>query len=499
MLTSFHSSVIAMTSTVTTTLQVTESPASINFTSTPMYDLNSSEITMPVHMSTTALHVAESLRPETSTRAYRMNSSKPVSSSSQFIASTQSLLTSPLIPSVSPVPDSSPELVNSLGTLTAKVGRVFSYKVPIDTFFDNQDGNTSNLILRCLTTSGNELSSFFWLQYNNKTQTFSGLPMIQDYQNQVSSGLQLILVAFDKAGNTARDIFYVVITSPIVSVLFSITATIRRNYSDFALDSSLKIALANRIAAFYKDTAVNILVTSVRQGSVLFSWSNSSLDSSTCNSSVVNEITRKVQLSNGVLTSDFTQALLPEFPLTGISVQSLGACAPNATEGPITPGLPSQRTSTDTFIRYALPILVVALVAAVIIVLLILNLKRRRRKPPAKDALTFKKGRPVLLPEEYEMKYFPKPPVVLVEDDIVEKEPAVKFPNIYDEPYDDKGGLINDYEEPFLPSWMPAPPPYRSQASSRASSRPSPSYHRPPPTYSLPPPYTPPESMTSQV
>lgn len=399
-------------------------------------------------------------------------------------------------------PNTSPVVVNSIGRITAYVGRLLVYKVPYDTFYDMESGYTPNLFVSCRYANGLPLQKALWIVYDNTTQTLSGLPLIDEYRNQGINGARLEVIAMDMFGATARDVFNVYIENSAVDIQFGLTAKISRRFDEFQQDKSLKIALLNRIVRFYNTSvSSDYYVNSLSNGSVLFSWSDTTISGLTCNRTAITKLRSYVQLPSGSITSEFAQAMLPDFPVLGVGLNYFGVCliSPTTTVGPAVPA--AGERASDVFVHFVVPIIAAVLLLALIIASFIFISKRRRNKPSFMEKSTFRKGRPILLPEEYELDHFKTPVVSLPEDYIFNSnkfDDTRSGPPSEDEQDDDNNFLdnplygLNDFAKP--------PPAYHQtpDIDDEESVYESP-YSRPPPSYQLPPIFIDQDFMTSEV
>ena len=404
---------------------------------------------------------------------------------------------------VTQMPNTSPKLVNSIGRVTAYVGRLLIYKVPFDTFYDKESGYTPNLVVSCRYATGQPLEKSFWIVYDNITQTFTGLPLIDVYNKQGSEGARLEVLAMDQFGSTARDVFSVYIENTAVDIQFALSARISRQFQEFQADSSLKVALFNRIIRFYNTSASSsYYVASLTNGSVLFAWSDTTISGTSCNQSAITQIASFVRAPSGSVTSKFAQALLPDFPVLGVTLNYYGVCSitPTTSAAPVGP-VAGERTG-DIFTRFVVPAIAAAVVLALIIGVFIFLSKRRRNKPSFLEKRTFRKGRPVLLPEEYELDGIKSPVVSLPEDYVFSN--AGDRHSVHSRRLSDNGDeddkVYMDNPLYGLSEFKKPPPAYNKETDiDEVESDYESPYERPPPSYQLPPFYVDQDFMTSEV
>ncbi|XP_078597722.1 uncharacterized protein LOC144873875 isoform X1 [Branchiostoma floridae x Branchiostoma japonicum] len=442
--------------------------------------------------STSSLSSVVFTVPSTSTLSTLPTPGLPVVSSTAALASSSTLST---LPTPSPAvvsstvavvsssstptvpPNQPPLLVNHLDHLQVAAGQVYYSRVPYDTFYDMEDAmNTRGLTLELVALDGTT-----WLLLNDEWQALYGIPPL-DSANQI---YHFILVASDSQGLATRDSFQLTVTQPPTpSHIF--TAIIDIDYTTFQPDILSWISLSERISTHFRDRTTNfILIDSVQEGSVVFSWSNISLFSTTCQNTTIQRLAEELINPDGTVNPTFVASLLPEYPVTEARVRYQGVCdlavvSPVPTTAETLAPVPLSHS--NHLLGTVVP---AACIAAIILLLGVVACCLYRNKKPGKklpkyDKLTLTKNRkPIVLEDEVEMKDTkPSKPIVLPD----EKPPATQ-----------------------LPTRRPAPPPYRipdtqqllSGMEPQASALPPPPRYtaavprKPPPPYRLPPPYTP--------
>ncbi|XP_066284903.1 dystroglycan 1-like isoform X3 [Branchiostoma lanceolatum] len=374
-------------------------------------------------------------------------------------------------------PNQPPLLVNHLDHLQVAAGQVYYSRVPYDTFYDMEDAmNTRGLTLELVALDGTT-----WLLLNDEWQALYGIPPL-DSANQI---YHFILVAYDSQGLATRDSFQLTVTQPPTpSHIF--TAVIDIDYNTFQPDILSWISLSEKISTHFRDRTTNfILIDSVEEGSVVFSWSNISLSSTTCQNSTIQRLAEELINPDRTVNPDFVTSLSPEYPVTEARVRYQGVCD-LAVVSPLPTTAATLAPAPLSHSNHLLSTVVPAACIAAILLLLgviaccLYRSKKSGKKLPKYDKLTLTKNRkPIVLEDEVEMKDTkPSKPIVLPD----EKPPAT-----------------------HLPTRRPAPPPYRipdtqqllSGMEPQAAALPPPPRYtasvprKPPPPYRLPPPYTP--------
>ena len=358
--------------------------------------------------------------------------------------------------------------------LRVTVGKVFSVQIPADTFHDREDGNTRNLRLECLTVTHSKLSSNSWLQFNSTTQTLYGLVLKSQLETIPS---EYLLSASDHDGNTVYDAFTVIIdeSSKVLSATFSVELA-GINLKMFNRDISNILSIVQTIAGYYGDTDESMIqVLSLMEGSVIFTWSNTSLQ--TCNKYLIDNVASKIITNEGNVQQDFYNALSPRYTAKNVFVNYTGPCVVPSTENPSVSEFSSHETSP--WLKYFLPLLAVAVVIVVTVVIFLLVKRRSGVKILKEDKQTFKSRKPIILDDEQEMSTLCRKPVELPEDSLS----PIRFPrqsSLETPEYDEDD--ITELPSPILPapSYQRLPPRYSGKCYR---------YNTPPPPYKLPPSY----------
>ncbi len=396
-----------------------------------------------------------------------ITSSSGLSPSSTSSQSSSTAVTRPTLPS-----KESPKIYNNFDILRVHVGKVFSVQIPVDTFHDREDGNTRNLRLECLTVTHAKLSSNSWLQFNSTTQTLYGL-VLKSQLGKVSS--EYLLSASDHDGNTVYDAFTVIIedNSKLLAAMFSAKLT-GIDLAMFNRDIDNVLSIVQTIAGYYGDKDESMIqVLSLTEGSVIFTWSNTSLQ--TCDEDLINDIASKLITRQGSIQQDFYNALSPRFTADEVFVNYTGPCVVPSTENPNVSELSSHDTSP--WLKYVLPAVVVAIVIVVVAVAFLLVRRHSGVKILKEDKRIFKRRKPIILDGEQEMQSLSGKPIELPEDSLTPirfRESSLGMPE-YDE--DD----IPELPSPILSAPYQRLPPRYSGGYNR--------HNTPPPPYKLPPSY----------
>lgn len=82
---------------------------------------------------------------------------------------------------------------------------MFFFPIPANTFYDKEDGNSTQLSLQILPADGSLSGSKSWLQFNTSQQAMHGYPLEMDFQY---SPQEFVLCATDSGGLTALPILH---------------------------------------------------------------------------------------------------------------------------------------------------------------------------------------------------------------------------------------------------------------------------------------------------
>ena len=192
-----------------------------------------------------------------------------------------------------------PTVVVSLGRLpVAEVGAVFQYKIPNETFYDERDGGTRSLKLKLLATDNTNLPPTSWVQLNETTQTLFGFPLEEN-----AGSHDFILMAANSDNKIAKTSFEIVVQDrpALHKISHEFSATLDLDYQMFLYDAQKRIDVTNKIAKAFGDAdASNMVVTRIASGSVILTWTNSSLPEDPCPEKEIAELLEKVHPSERI-------------------------------------------------------------------------------------------------------------------------------------------------------------------------------------------------------
>ncbi|KAL3852732.1 hypothetical protein ACJMK2_016350 [Sinanodonta woodiana] len=392
--------------------------------------------------------------------------------------------------------DSAPVLQNPVNYLKVITGVYFEFKVPANTFIDQEDGQTQNLTLIVRKPFGELLYASSWLIFDQNRQMLYGVPLIQDLQydepdrgnKNISS---ITLTAEDSAGNVARDSIYLAYNNSLFSeITHRFVLTLNKSYEGFMSTRENLVKFAKLLANYFGDAGPGLIMfLDVKPGSVHVSWSNISLSGSSCKRDDIMNLLNRITYNNS-LVDEFVSIFGTDFDPVSANVKFVGACTSSSVIHVVPtkqPPAPQMEKDGETFlIQVVLP--VVAAVLFLIILVIIIYLVYRHRRSGSTDVLKSEKPtfledrRPIIFPEELEMvdpSLKPRQPSVIPTDYIQDRPPEDSVggsrnnlaPPGYQLPYEENDLFYSDNQSP------PPPPSYGS------------THNTEPPPYRLPPPY----------
>ncbi|XP_033114589.1 dystroglycan-like [Anneissia japonica] len=392
--------------------------------------------------------------------------------------------------------DKPPVVIKDISRIEVQVGKYFDYKIPNDLFHD-EDGDTSKLELALYFASNREpVTKDHWFYFDKKNQKLSGRTLI------AQEVTDYLLVAQDTKGQFNEVVFEIVVKpapKPEAAPV-SMGMTLDIDYDEFMKNKELQELILTKLAAVFGDTnADNIAILSIERGSVILSWTNSSIPTGSCQKELIESLIRMMLNPDGTVTDEMRNAFSPDFTITEVQAMPSGVClttiAPTTTDTTTRiDGVP-QPQSDDIWISTVLPAVVVAFILLIAgVIIFILYRKNRKGKLSDEDKHTFISKRiPIILPDE--IQDAEKPPSSTSPLILKNEKPPLPPPDYAADKTSEP--LLNEYVDldrnsvPMVdlsgsPPYEP-PPPLNSTPSENRTTRPINT-----PTHRAPPPYVPP-------
>ena len=203
---------------------------------------------------------------------------------------------------------------------------LLAYKIPENTFYDKQDGGTSKLKLKLLQTNEQAIPSGYWLQFDAVLQTIKGA--LTQAQNSSGFGKEqaFILVATDSSNLSSNTTVLIRVNGSMAP--YSHTFTIQTSLSKLPSDG-IPYEFSRKLQIYFGDSINTIQIISgetVLEKTAILSWTNCSLRYNPCDVIGIEKIRSEMKLINGVLKSEFFQAMKPEFTQLILSENNTGPC-----------------------------------------------------------------------------------------------------------------------------------------------------------------------------
>ncbi|XP_066040781.1 uncharacterized protein [Chamaea fasciata] len=232
--------------------------------------------------------------------------------------------------------NTSPKAVHAIKFLTATIGCLFFVPIPANTFYDEEDGNSTQLSLQILPADGSPSGSESWLQFNTSQQAMHGYPLEMDFQY---SPQEFVLCATDSGGLTAWQSFTIELLKPPESPCHLFTVRTKNSYSSFLRERKRVGLFLEKLSLFLNSSSPkDIALTALQPGSTLISWYNSSLcasanvSSSWCGKAEILQALEKLRVPAGSVSPRFIQAMLPEYRIDVTFSISCSEARPASTE-----------------------------------------------------------------------------------------------------------------------------------------------------------------------
>ncbi|XP_028284862.1 dystroglycan 1 [Parambassis ranga] len=458
-------------------------------------------MTRPTYVEATATPVPPTRRPP---KKPKRPKTTPLTTREPKTTTTKPSRRTPTTPAVSPDPfNSKPTLRNPIDQINALVGTYFEVKIPLDTFFDMEDGTTDKLRLTLRQNHNEVVGEGSWIQFNATNQLLYGLPDVQHVGKH-----EYFMQATDKGGLNAIDAFEVRVNRWPANDKTPVIFTARFDGEPRSLTNDIhkKILLVKKLAYALGDrNSSTVSLRNITKGSIVVEWTNTSLPQHPCPKEQLTVMSRKLANADGRPSQTFRYSMEPEFRPLDVKVKGRASCRtysfipPQEIDIPeppaVTPGLGSSRHSTDdVYLHTVIPAVVVAAILLIAgIIAMICYRKKRKGKLTIEDQATFiKKGVPIIFADELDDS---KPPPSSSMPLILQEEkpplPPPEYPNVATpETTPLNQELLGEYtalrdEDPNAPPYQP-PPPFTTPMEGKGS---RPKNMTP---YRSPPPYVPP-------
>ncbi|OWK53071.1 Dystroglycan [Lonchura striata] len=254
--------------------------------------------------------------------------------------------------------NTSPKVVHSIKFLTATIGCLLFFPIPANTFYDKEDGNSTQLSLQILPADGSPWGSESWLQFNTSQQAMHGYPLEMDFQH---SPQEFVLSATDSSGLTAWQSFTIELLKPPQPPCHLFTVRTKNSYSSFLRERKRVGLFLEKLSFFLNSNSPkDMVLIALQPGSTLISWYNSSLcasansSSSWCGKDETQQALEKLRVPAGSVSPQFIQAMLPEYKIDVTFSISYSEDCPASTKplpGPCSSSRPTLQAKNDSTVR----------------------------------------------------------------------------------------------------------------------------------------------------
>ncbi|XP_014812479.1 PREDICTED: dystroglycan-like [Calidris pugnax] len=297
--------------------------------------------------------------------------------------------------------NTSPKVVHSIKFLTATIGCLFFFPIPANTFYDEEDGNSTRLSLQIVPADGSPWGSESWLQFNTSQQTMHGYPLEIDLQY---SPQEFVLSATDSGGLTARESFTVDLLKTTDVPCHLYTVRTKNSYYSFLRERKRISLFLEKLSLYLNSSSPqDIVVTALKPGSTVISWYNRSLCTSAntsscwCAKDEIQEALEKLRVPGGHVSPHFVQAMLPEYKIEvifNISYSKVCFSSTKPFNGSFSSTVPTLQDKNDTRIRKTPSALLSSLcvTVGVVLMLLVYWFCKCHRKIPRPQSVTFQRN-----------------------------------------------------------------------------------------------------------
>ena len=234
----------------------------------------------------------------------------------------------PVTPPVGCVPNQAPKLREQIIDLTYTVGEVIDFVIPEDTFEDCEMGGTRGLDLNLFKEKTTSIPQNSFFKFDKKKQRMFGLPSSKDV------GMYKMNLVASKPNKLMDNVEFTLVISGMEqteekSINHELSVAIDYDYDKFMSNVEDRVQLSNNVAGLFGDPdASNLLITKMERGSVLYGWTNKSVDSGSCPTGDISGMVGKMVNPDGTLTKEAIEKMKP-FVLLSAASEPAGVCEGN--------------------------------------------------------------------------------------------------------------------------------------------------------------------------
>ena len=213
-----------------------------------------------------------------------------------------------------------PVVVNPVATLALMQGQRGKFQIPVNTFYDKEDGYTTNLTLKASFDS-NDLPS--WIFFNSTKQDMISLPI----DDSTVGTHKLLLTAEDSGGFAATDVVELKVTKDTTKF---------KNEFRFVVEDATepvdkvqtKILMMYKVAAYFGVSLEEVHLSGFgSEYPPTLTFHLRTLGALKCDDSSLSKVIDSF-MENGKLNQNFVDAMEPEFTVSTGAHKGLGLCTP---------------------------------------------------------------------------------------------------------------------------------------------------------------------------
>ncbi|XP_033110609.1 dystroglycan-like isoform X1 [Anneissia japonica] len=401
------------------------------------------------------------------------------------------MISSSLLVTPEPV-NQGPVVLNAINHITILIGRVLTFNIPADTFYDPEDGDTRNLALELLTGDNQPIEGSSWVRLDAKLQIIYGLALDTMLIDQK---IVYNLFATDSEGKNVFDALYIEVVPDPYVYTHQFLITFSNNYDDFSRDVNNAIDVCQRLADYYGDPSTDkITVLSISEGSVVYVYANNSISNRICDMDAINREYSRLAYANGSVNVGVKIVMQPKYPVVSVQKHLKGVCLlkPQTTNVPNV--ISEIQRSSKQIVSITIPAFLCALLLLLIGICVCCCYKRKRHGEEfllrEERDMFVRNRKPIFLDNELEPRLTKATKPVVLPKDISPFQPSPRTgsaplesrpspPSYLNEAYE-KDDPDNGIPMPFFP-----PPAYSLQPTFNRL----PLSYLDPPGYRLPPAY----------
>lgn len=240
-----------------------------------------------------------------------------------------------------------PTKVNAIPPLNFGYCGIYTYIIPANTFYDNQEGGTRNLTLKLLNSDNTPLGTSSWIQFNTKDQTITAI-LPTEAQSSITPSNIFKLVATDSTNQaTECDVVVNIIGTP-KGITYRVT--VRGIYSSNQQTNPAQV-ISTKVTNWFKDSDKFQLISQgvTSNNEQYASFTNCSWRTNPCDALKVDAYKKSIFPDGNTASNAFVSIFSPEFQNVVVTQTLSGSCANNKPPEVVTGWGPLSLSSCSLF------------------------------------------------------------------------------------------------------------------------------------------------------